>query len=93
LIQHFRVAALVPGTILVHADDSETKNPQPERVFRVVEVRKRTVIVENGIGVRTSMSKETEVVPLPEEVWARVARPGVAAPLAAPLPEQKIVAG
>jgi len=57
------IRELTPGTAFIHVQD-EGSDPQPERVFRVVAFRKNTAVVENGVGVRTSMSKKTQVVPM-----------------------------
>ncbi len=56
---------LAPGAVFKHVDEAGTAEPAPELVYRLIEVRKRTVFVENGAGVRTTMSRRTQVIPLP----------------------------
>lgn len=72
------------GAPFTHVKDEGTTAFQPERIFRVVELRASTAIIENGIGVRTSMSKKTRVLPLDAAQWAKIARPNLAEPIAPP---------
>jgi hypothetical protein len=74
------------GAPFMHVQDEGTATLQPERVFRVVALRASTVIVENGIGVRSSMSKNTRVAPLAATAWA-------AQPAAKATAEQEKAAG
>jgi hypothetical protein len=90
LVQQVLVRELPMGSVFTTTKDAGTESPQPERVFRVVEIRKSTAIVENGIGVRTSMSKKTTVLPSSQEVWASLARPDIAAPFVAAPSEKKV---
>lgn len=78
-----QIHQLVVGTPFMHVGDEGTKDIQPERVFRLIAIRASTAIVENAVGVRSSMSKKTTVVALAAEQWSKVARPSVAAPIAA----------
>jgi len=63
------IRELAPGAPFIHVHDEGTKQLQPERVFRVVAFRASTVIVENAVGVRSSMSKKTRVHPLAATAW------------------------
>lgn len=81
------------GTPFKHVRDVATQDIQPERLFRIVAFRKSTALVENGVGVRTTMSKRTPVLSLSQEVWDKVARPAIAAPLEAPAERERKAAG
>jgi hypothetical protein len=81
LANQIRIAELGVGAPFMHVRDEGTPTLQPERVFRVVAFRASTALIENGIGVRTSMSKKTTVFPVALEQWQRIARPALAAPL------------
>jgi hypothetical protein len=75
LVTQVLVSELAPGSFFVHAGDENTTGPRPERAFRIIGQRSRTAIVENGLGVRQSMSAKTPVLPLDAAVWTRVAVP------------------
>jgi hypothetical protein len=64
---------LAPNAFFKHIDEAGTASPPPELIYRVVEFRSRTVFVENGIGVRTTMSKKTQVLPVSEPELKRKA--------------------
>ena len=81
MANQIRIAELGLGAPFLHVRDEGTGSPQAERVFRVVAFRASTAIIENGIGVRSSMSKKTTVLPLALEQWQKAARPAFAAPL------------
>ncbi|MEZ0229981.1 MAG: hypothetical protein ACAI25_15260, partial [Planctomycetota bacterium] len=81
LANQIRIAELGLGAAFMHVHDEGTSAPQAERVFRVVAFRASTAIIENGIGVRSSMSKKTTVFPLALEQWQKLARPALAEPL------------
>jgi len=69
------VSELNPGSYFVHANDENTTAPRPERAFRIIGQRSRTAIVENGLGIRQSMSAKTPVIQLDAAVWTQVALP------------------